>query len=231
MGLNESREEYLEKLIINTKNTIWYHGSEHTISKEDLDPLFRLRDVYKNDKDKKMWGRTGSSEDSCGIFFGKDPKDRSMTGALSYSKFDHTSAPYTHGFMYEMKLNSDCKVKDDSALHRIGFEQYKKYISEGVDVLTNGSEINVLNPNSIEYFKKIDEWKIFPTLYNYVRGKKVGDPIYFGNEQEMKEFLNNELGEYKVLNPFNKTLYVPVDESNNKAYELFHERKWINGLI
>jgi hypothetical protein len=216
---------------IDDASGIWYHGSTYDLDQKDLDPLYRESSEYKNNADKLKWASSGSARSGTGIYFGRNKESKGPTSPMSYTGFDSTSAPFTQGFMYEMKLKSTANVKDYSALHNVYKTQYEKFRQEGIDVLINGSELNVLNPEVIDYFKKIMQWKIVPGLFPFTfdnRGEK-GEKIIFNDDQELLDYLKKELGNYKLVkNSDDKQYYWPTDENIRKVFQYSTERKWFD---
>ena len=208
---------------------IWYHGSTADIDQKDLDPLHRDSEKYKGDADKQKWSRTGSSDGGVGIYFGKDKQKLGPTAPMQYTGFSSDAAPYTQGFMYEMKLKPNVKVINESALHRVGKNKYDQFRQEGVDALIHGDELNVLNPDAINYFKKIMQWKKVPALYPLIRGKaQIDQMVTFNDDQELLNYLKKELGDYRLVKTSDKQLYQPTDDNINKVFQYSSERKWFN---
>ena len=208
---------------------IWYHGSTADIDQKDLDPLYRDSEKYKGDADKQKWSRTGSSDGGVGIYFGKDKQKLGPTSPMQYTGFHSDAAPYTQGFMYEMKLKPNVKVINESALHRVGKNKYDQFRQEGVDALIHGDELNVLNPDAINYFKKIMQWKKVPALYPLIRGKaQIDQMVTFNDDQELLNYLKKELGDYRLVKTSDKQLYQPTDDNINKVFQYSSERKWFN---
>ena len=216
---------------IDDASGIWYHGSISDIDQKDLDPLYRESSEYKNNVDKLKWSSTGSARSGTGIYFGRNKESKGPTSPMSYTGFDSTSAPFTQGFMYEMKLKSTINVKEYPALHNVYKTQYEKFRQEGIDVLIDGSELNVLNPDAIDYFKKIMQWKIVPGLFPFTfdnRGEK-GEKIIFNDDQELLDYLKKELGNYKLVkNSDGKQYYWPTDENIRKVFQYSTGRKWFD---
>lgn len=216
----------LIKEIIDEHNVVWYHGSTADIDQNDLDPLHRDSDVYKKGyEDKWKWSATGSSKGGVGIYFGKDKTSRCATCPMSYTGFDLDAAPYTQGFMYEMKLKPESNIKQYSELHNVSKQTFEKFKQEGIDALSDGEELNLLNPEAIKYFKKIMYWKKSSVLYLHKRGKRIGEPKIFKDDQEMADYLKSELGDYKLIGG---KYYVSKDENEEKSFEYTTERKWFN---
>ena len=214
---------------IDEASGIWYHGSTADIDQKDLDPLYRDSEKYKGDADKQKWSRTGSSDGGVGIYFGKDKQKLGPTAPMQYTGFSSDAAPYTQCVMYEMKLKPDVKVINESALHRVGKNKYDQLRQEGVDALIHGDELNVLNPDAIDYFKKIMQWKIVPALYPSIRGKaQIDQMITFNNDQELLDYLMKELGDYRLAKIGDKQYYFPTDENVRKAFQYSTERKWFD---
>jgi hypothetical protein len=206
----------------------WYHGSVADINQNNLDPLHRESEKYKGDADKQKWSSTGSSRGGVGIYFGLNKTEKCTTCPIMYTGFDAISAPYTQGFMYEMKLKPDANIKNYSALHNISKTQFDQFRKEGIDALITGDELNLLNPEAVQYFKKIQYWKGIPVLYPLKRGKAQTDKaITFNNEEELKNYLTKELGDYKLNKLTDRQLYLSSDE-NKEGFEYTTNRKWFN---
>ena len=213
---------------IDDANGIWYHGSISDIDQKDLDPLYRESNEYKSNADKLKWSSTGSARSGTGIYFGRNKESKGPTSPMSYTGFDSTSAPFTQGFMYEMKLKSTANVKDHSALHNVYKTQYEKFRQEGIDVLISGNELNVLNADAIDYFKKIMQWKIVPGLFPFnSRGEK-GEKVIFNDDQELLDYVKKELGDFRLVKAGDKQYYQPTDENVRKAFQYSTERKWFD---
>ena len=206
---------------------IWYHGSTADIDQKDLDPLYRQNKGKgaMNDKLTKGCGRTGSSDNGTGIYFGKTKEGLGMESPMSYTGFDCIYDK--QGFMYEMKLKPTANIKDYSALHNVGKDLYEKFRQEGIDALITGSELNVLNPDAIDYFKKIMQWKKVPALYPLVRGQR-GEIVEFDDDQKLLDYLKKELGDYKLYKAGDKQIYLSTDENVGKGFEYVTSRKWFN---
>jgi hypothetical protein len=217
------------KEIAGEASSIWYHGSTADIEQKDLDPLYRQNKGKgaMNDKLTKGCGRTGSSDNGTGIYFGKDKTCKDSDCPMNYTGFDCIYDK--QGFMYEMKLKPDAKIEKKNDLHAIGPEAFKRFRQEGIDAFTNGTELNVLNPEAIQSFRKIMQWRKVPALIPMVRGKK-GELIQFNNDQEMLNYLKKELGDYSVFN--NKDgfkNYISKDNNVEKGFvESTDSRKWFN---
>lgn len=155
----------LLKEITDDTNTVWYHGSTTDIDQNDLDPLHRDSDVYKAGHAKKSkWSSTGSSKgNGVGIYFGSSKTDLCSSCPMFYTGFHSTDPDITQGFMYEMKLKPDANVIKYSGLENVTKEKFNELRKQGVDALisTGGrsSELNLLNPDAIQSFKKIMYWK------------------------------------------------------------------------
>ncbi len=215
------------KEITGDASGIWYHGSTADINQADLDPLFRNSEKYKGDADKLKWANTGSARGGTGIYFGKSKEGVGTTSPMSYTGFNSTSSPFTQGFMYEMKLKSTANIKEYSALHNVGKNLYEKFRQEGIDALITGSELNLLNPDAIDYFKKIMQWKKVPALYPLVRGQR-GEIVEFDDDQKLLDYLKKELGDYKLYKTGDKQIYLSTDENLGKGFEYVTSRKWFN---
>jgi hypothetical protein len=209
---------------------IWYHGSTADINQSDLDPLYRESEKYKGDTDKQKWSKTGSSGGGVGIYFGSNKTEVCPTCPMQYTGFDQTAAPYTQGFMYEMRLKSEAKVINRSDLHNIGKNAYDQLRQEGVDALISGNELNVLNPDAIKSFKKIMQWKKVPALYPLIRGKR-GEIITFDDNQSLENYLKKELGEYKLYKAGDKQIYLSTSNPDGgKGFEYVEDRKWFTNI-
>jgi len=207
---------------------IWYHGSISDIDQKDLDPLYRESNEYKSNADKLKWSSTGSARSGTGIYFGRNKESKGPTSPMSYTGFDSTSAPFTQGFMYEMKLKSIANVKDHSALHNVYKTQYEKFRQEGIDVLISGNELNVLNVDAIDYFKKIMQWKIVPGLFPFNNRGEKGKIVIFNDDQELLDYVKKELGDFRLVKAGDKQYYQPTDENVRKAFQYSTERKWFD---
>ncbi len=214
------------KEIAGDASSTWYHGSIANIDQNDLDPLFR-QNKGKEFMSTKLAGdgRTGS-QDGVGIYFGKDKTCIDSFCPMNYTGFYSEYAK--EGFMYEMKLKSDAKVINKSDLHNIGKEAFDKLRQEGIDALISGSELNVLNPDAIQSFRKIMQWGKVPALYPVIRGKaQINQKITFNNDQELLDYLKKELGEYKLVKAGDKQYYQPTDENIDKNFQYITDKKWI----
>ena len=204
----------------------WYHGSTADINQADLDPLFRQNKGKEFMSTKAAGeGRTGS-QSGVGIYFGKDKTCKDSFCPMNYTGFYSEYAK--EGFMYEMKLKPDTKIEKKSDLHAIGSEAFKKFRQEGIDAFTNGTELNVLNPEAIQSFKKIMQWRKVPALYPVVRGKaQIEQKIVFDNDQELFDYLSKELGDYKLVKG-EKQYYQSTDENIDKNFQYTTDKKWFN---
>ena len=173
-------------------------------------------------------GSTGS-QNSTGIYFGKDKTCRDSFCPINYTGFFAT-ADYKQGFMYQMKLKPEAKVEKKNDLHNIGVDAFNRYRQEGVDAFTNGAELNVLNPDAIESFTKRDTWRVSPALQPISRGK-AGEKIAFSNNEDMFNYLKKELGDYKLVNIGDKQIYQPTNDNIDKSFQFSTARKWDNNLI
>jgi hypothetical protein len=205
----------------------WYHGSTADINQADLDPLFRQNKGKEFMSTKAAGeGRTGS-QDGVGVYFGKDKSCKDSFCPMNYTGFYSEYAK--EGFMYEMKLKPDAKVERKSDLHSIGPEAFKRFRQEGIDAFANGAELNVLNPEAIQSFRKIMQWRKVPALYPVVRGKAQTDQkITFNDNQELLNYLKKELGEYKLVKAGDKQYYQPADENIDKSFQYTADKKWFN---
>ena len=215
------------KEIAGEASGVWYHGSVANINQADLDPL------YRQNKGKEFMaqkatdnGRTGS-QDGVGIYFGKDKTCMDSFCPMNYTGFYAPNAK--QGFMYEMKLKPNTKIESKNDLHNIGVEAFNRFKQEGIDAFTNNTELNLLNPETIQSFRKIMEWKVVPALVPNINGKK-GEVLEFNNDQEMLNYLKTELGEYSVFtNKDGFKNYISKDDNIEKSFiESTDNRKWFN---
>ena len=205
---------------------VWYHGSTANIDQNDLDPLFRQNKGKEFMSTKAAGEGNTGSQSGIGIYFGKDKECKDSFCPMNYTGFYSEYAK--EGFMYEMKLKSDAKVINKSDLHNIGKEAFDKLRQEGIDALISGSELNVLNPDAIQSFRKIMQWGKVPALYPVIRGKAQTDQkITFNNDQELLDYLKKELGEYKLVKAGDKQYYQPTDENIDKNFQYITDKKWI----
>ena len=205
---------------------IWYHGSTADIDQGDLDPLFRQNKGKEFMSAKAAGEGNTGSQSGIGIYFGKDKECRDSFCPMNYTGFYSEYAK--EGFMYEMRLKSNAKVINKSDLHNIGKEAFDKLKQEGIDALISGSELNILNPDAIQSFRKIMQWKKVPALYPVIRGKAQTDQkITFNNDQELFDYLKKELGEYKLIKAGDKQYYQPTDENIDKNFQFTTDKKWM----
>ena len=214
------------KEITGNASGIWYHGSTADINQADLDPLFRQNKGKEFMSAKAAGEGNTGSQSGIGIYFGKDKECRDSFCPMNYTGFYSEYAK--EGFMYEMRLKSDAKVINKSDLHNIGKEAFDKLRQEGIDALISGSELNILNPDAIQSFRKIMQWEKVPALYPVVRGKsQIDQKIIFNNDQELFDYLKKELGEYKLVKAGDKQYYQPTDENIDKNFQYITDKKWI----
>ena len=205
---------------------VWYHGSTANIDQNDLDPLFRQNKGKEFMTAKAAGEGNTGSQSGIGIYFGKDKECRDSFCPMNYTGFYSEYAK--EGFMYEMRLKSDAKVINKSDLHNIGKEAFDKLRQEGIDALISGSELNILNPDAIQSFRKIMQWEKVPALYPVVRGKsQIDQKIIFNNDQELFDYLKKELGEYKLVKAGDKQYYQPTDENIDKNFQYITDKKWM----
>ena len=205
---------------------VWYPGSTANIDQNDLDPLFRQNKGKEFMSTKAAGEGNTGSQSGIGIYFGKDKECKDSFCPMNYTGFYSEYAK--EGFMYEMKLKSDAKVINKSDLHNIGKEAFDKLRQEGTDALISGSELNILNPDAIQSFRKIMQWGKVPALYPVIRGKAQTDQkITFNNDQELLDYLKKELGEYKLVKAGDKQYYQPTDENIDKNFQYITDKKWI----
>ena len=211
---------------IDDASGVWYHGSTANINQNDLDPLFRQNKGKEFMTAKAAGEGNTGSQSGIGIYFGKDKECRDSFCPMNYTGFYSEYAK--EGFMYEMRLKSDAKVINKSDLHNIGKEAFDKLRQEGTDALISGSELNVLNPEAIQSFKKIMQWRKIPALYPVVRGKaQIEQKIVFDNDQELFDYLSKELGDYKLVKG-EKQYYQSTDENIDKNFQYTTDKKWFN---
>ena len=214
------------KEIAGDTSGIWYHGSTANIDQNDLDPLFRQNKGKEFMSTKAAGEGNTGSQSGIGIYFGKDKECRDSFCPMNYTGFYSEYAK--EGFMYEMRLKSDAKVINKSDLHNIGKEAFDKLRQEGTDALISGSELNILNPDAIQAFRKIMQWGKVPALYPVIRGKAQTDQkITFNNDQELLNYLKKELGEYKLVKAGDKQYYQPTDENIDKNFQYTTDKKWM----
>jgi hypothetical protein len=214
------------KEITGDASGVWYHGSTANINQNDLDPLFRQNKGKEFMTAKAAGEGNTGSQSGIGIYFGKDKECRDSFCPMNYTGFYSEYAK--EGFMYEMRLKSDAKVINKSDLHNIGKEAFDKLRQEGTDALISGSELNILNPDAIQSFKKIMQWEKVPALYPVVRGKsQIDQKIIFNNDQELFDYLKKELGEYKLVKAGDKQYYQPTDENIDKNFQYITDKKWM----
>ena len=211
---------------IDDASGVWYHGSTANIDQSDLDPLFRQNKGKEFMTAKAAGEGNTGSQNSTGIYFGKDKECRDSFCPMNYTGFYSEYAK--EGFMYEMRLKSDAKVINKSDLHNIGKEAFDKLRQEGTDALISGSELNILNPDAIQAFRKIMQWGKVPALYPVIRGKsQIDQKIIFNNDQELFDYLKKELGEYKLVKAGDKQYYQPTDENIDKNFQYTTDKKWM----
>ena len=211
---------------IDDTSGVWYHGSTANIDQSDLDPLFRQNKGKEFMTAKAAGEGNTGSQSGIGIYFGKDKECRDSFCPMNYTGFYSEYAK--EGFMYEMRLKPDAKVINKSDLHNIGKEAFDKLRQEGTDALISGSELNVLNPEAIQSFKKIMQWRKIPALYPVVRGKaQIEQKIVFDNDQELFDYLSKELGDYKLVKG-EKQYYQSTDENIDKNFQYTTDKKWFN---
>jgi hypothetical protein len=214
------------KEIAGDADGVWYHGSTADIDQGDLDPLFRQNKGKEFMSTKASGEGNTGSQSGIGIYFGKDKECRDSFCPMNYTGFYSEYAK--EGFMYEMRLKSDAKIINKSDLHNIGKEAFDKLRQEGTDALISGSELNILNPDAIQSFRKIMQWRKVPALYPVVRGKAQTDQkITFNNDQELLNYLKKELGEYKLVKAGDKQYYQPADENIDKNFQYITDKKWM----
>jgi hypothetical protein len=130
--------------------------------------------------------------------------------------------------MYEMRLKSNSKVINKSDLHNIGKEAFDKLRQENTDALISGSELNILNPDAIQSFRKIMQWKKVPALYPVIRGKAQTDQvIIFNDDRQLLDYVKKELGNYELNKKGNKQIYQSTNDNIDKSFEYTTDKKWI----
>ena len=206
---------------------ILYHGSTADINQADLDPLFRQNKGKEFMSAKASGEGNTGSQSGTGIYFGKDKTCIDSFCPMNYTGFSSEYAK--QGFMYEMKLKPEAKVEKKSDLHNISAEALNKFKQEGIDAFISGNELNLINLEAIQSFKKIMQWKKIPALYPIVRGKAQIDKIIaFNNEQELLDYLKKELQDYKLVKAGDKQLYQPINDNIDKSFQYTTQRKWYN---
>ena len=211
---------------IENASGIWYHGSTADINQADLDPLFRQNKGKEFMTAKAAGEGNTGSQNSTGIYFGKDKECIDAFCPMNYTGFNSQWAK--EGFMYEMRLKPNAKVINKSDLHNISKEAFDRLRQEGTDALISGSELNILNPEVIQSFRKIMQWKKTPSLYPIVRNKTQTDQkITFNNDQELLDFLKKELGDYELNNKDGFKKYISKDDDIDKSFEYTTDKKWI----
>jgi len=211
---------------IENASGIWYHGSTADINQADLDPLFRQNKGKEFMTAKAAGEGNTGSQNSTGIYFGKDKECIDAFCPMNYTGFNSEWAK--EGFMYEMRLKPNAKVINKSDLHNISKEAFDRLRQEGTDALISGSELNILNPEVIQSFRKIMQWKKTPALYPIVRNKTQTDQkITFNNDQELLDFLKKELGDYELNNKDGFKKYISKDDDIDKSFEYTTDKKWI----
>jgi len=206
---------------------VWYHGSMADINQADLDPLFR-QNKGKEFMAQKAYdeGSTGS-QNGVGVYFGKDKTCTDSFCPMNYTGFHTTNAK--QGFMYEMKLKPDAKVEKKNDLHNIGTTAFNDFKRNGVDALANGTELNLLNPEAVESFRKIMQWKKIPALYPVIRGKaQTEQKVTFTSNEELLNYLKKELVDYKLVKVGDKQIYQPSDDNIDKSFQFTSDKKWFN---
>ena len=205
---------------------IWYYGSTANINQVDLDPLFRQNKGKEFMAAKAAGEGNTGSQNSTGIYFGKDKECIDAFCPMNYTGFNSKWAK--EGFMYEMRLKPNAKVINKSDLHNISKEAFDRLRQEGTDALISGSELNILNPEVIQSFRKIMQWKKTPALYPIIRSKTQTDQkITFNNDQELLDFLKKELGDYELNNKDGFKKYISKDDNIDKSFEYTTDKKWI----
>jgi len=214
------------KEIAGDASGIWYHGSTANINQADLDPLFRQNKGKEFMTAKAAGEGNTGSQNSTGIYFGKDKECIDAFCPMNYTGFNSEWAK--EGFMYEMRLKPNAKVINKSDLHNISKEAFDRLRQEGTDALISGSELNILNPDAIQSFRKIMQWKKTPALYPIIRGKAQTDQVItFNDDQELLDFLKKELGDYELNNKDGFKKYISKDDNIDKSFEYTTDKKWI----
>lgn len=215
------------KEIAGDANGVWYHGSTADINQADLDPLFRQNKGKEFMSTKAAGEGSTGSQNGVGIYFGKDKTCIDSFCPMNYTGFYTEYAK--QGFMYEMRLKSEAKIEKKSDLHNISADALNKFRQEGIDAFISGNELNLINPEVVESFRKIMQWKKIPALYPVIRGKAQTDKtVTFNDEQELNDYLKKELGDYKLNKIGDKQLYQPTDDNIDKSFQYTSEKKWFN---
>lgn len=151
----------------------WYYGNTVDLKQSDLDPFYRQNSKYNKDN-IQTWDKTGSSSSGIGLYFGSNKTDLCPSCPKQYTGFYSSNPDVTQGFMYEMKLKPDAKVVSASGVGAIpgidinmanlSRKAYDELIAEKVDAIIDRSsprsiELNLINPDAVQYFKKIMYWK------------------------------------------------------------------------
>jgi len=215
------------KEIAGDASGVWYHGSTADVDQADLDPLFRQNKGKEFMSAKAAGEGSTGSQGGAGIYFGKDKTCIDSFCPMNYTGFASEYAK--QGFMYEMKLKPEAKVEKKSDLHNISADALNKFKQEGIDAFVSGNELNLLNPDVIQSFRKIMQWKIVPTIYPLVRGKaQINQKITFDDNKQLLDYLKKELGDYKLVKIGDKQLYQPIDDNIDKSFQYSTDRKWFN---
>jgi len=215
------------KEIAGDASGVWYHGSTADIDQADLDPLFRQNKGKEFMSTKAAGEGSTGSQSGTGIYFGKDKTCIDSFCPMNYTGFYTEYAK--QGFMYEMRLKSEAKVEKKSDLHNISTDALNKFKQEGIDAFVSGNELNLINPDAIQSFRKIMQWKIVPTIYPLVRGKaQTNQKVTFDDNKQLLDYIKKELGDYKLVKIGDKQLYQPIDDNIDKSFQYSTDRKWFN---
>ena len=212
---------------IDDTSGVWYHGSTANIDQNDLDPLFRQNKGKEFMTAKAAGEGNTGSQNSTGIYFGKDKECIDAFCPMNYTGFNSKWAK--EGFMYEMRLKPEAKVINKSDLHNISKEAFDRLRQEGTDALISGSELNILNPDAIQSFRKIMQWKKTPALYPIVRSKAQTDQVItFNDDRQLLDYVKKELGNYELNKKGDKQIYQSTNDNIDKSFEYTTDKKWFN---
>lgn len=240
------REIIQEDLRETAKDMTWYHGSTVNITQNELNPLYRESDKYKSKTGQSVSciGKTGSSGGGVGIYFGSEsnPNVACSSCPRVYSGYDcNFDSGVKEGFIYEMKFKPDAKIgfETDSGnncdLKNLSKGCFQAFIQKGIDAIVTESfpskELNLLNPNAVQYFKKVKYWKWMLSLEPHYRAKTF-DIVHFNDEKEMLDYVKKEIGDYRLfVNPSSKKpiAYLPKDENIEKHFNIVTPtQKWFD---